>query len=294
MTQNVSDPKLLHLVRKLVVTTPTIIISTSDYEMNEKCDEIVATLRTQHREYQRKDSQMLKASVEAAIRQIAQSSTPSRSKRKQQQQQEEEYEAAARAHEAAVGSGGLNLGLRNSYKLQQKQQQRESTLQTVAELLDPQEGKLNQIKRSTSRTSVTEENSIVDGALHTQNDHRVIVVAERRPSPTTSNNNNNYYGEKSTSKALPRNNKKLKRSISRRSSLGEVGAPAPSLVPNAAKSILEPAPRPSERYSDLGGMAEIIQEVRQLVEYPLTRPELYRHLGVDPPRGVLLRGPPGT
>jgi ATP-dependent 26S proteasome regulatory subunit len=86
----------------------------------------------------------------------------------------------------------------------------------------------------------------------------------------------------------------LKRSISRRSSLGEVGAPAPSLVPNAAKSILEPAPRPSERYSDLGGMAEIIQEVRQLVEYPLTRPELYRHLGVDPPRGVLLRGPPGT
>jgi ATP-dependent 26S proteasome regulatory subunit len=166
-------------------------------------------------------------------------------------------------------------------------------LQTVAELLDPQEGKLNQIKRSTSRTSVTEENSIVDGALHTQNDHRVIVVAERRPSPTTSNNNNNY-GEKSTSKALPRNNKKLKRSISRRSSLGEVGAPAPSLVPNAAKSILEPAPRPSERYSDLGGMAEIIQEVRQLVEYPLTRPELYRHLGVDPPRGVLLRGPPGT
>ncbi len=54
------------------------------------------------------------------------------------------------------------------------------------------------------------------------------------------------------------------------------------------------SPRPRERYTDLGGMGHIVQEVRQLVEYPLVRPELYRHLGVEPPRGVLLRGPPGT
>jgi ribosome biogenesis ATPase len=51
--------------------------------------------------------------------------------------------------------------------------------------------------------------------------------------------------------------------------------------------------RPSERYSDLGGMNDVLKQIRQLVEYPLVRPELYRHLGVDPPRGVLLRGPPG-
>lgn len=59
-------------------------------------------------------------------------------------------------------------------------------------------------------------------------------------------------------------------------------------------AFLTPLPRPKERYRDLGGMDALIQEVRQLVEYPLTRPELYRHLGVEPPRGVLLRGPPGT
>jgi ribosome biogenesis ATPase len=52
-------------------------------------------------------------------------------------------------------------------------------------------------------------------------------------------------------------------------------------------------PRPSERYTDLGGMEDILKQIRQLVEYPLVRPEIYRHLGVDPPRGVLLRGPPG-
>jgi ATP-dependent 26S proteasome regulatory subunit len=290
MTQNAIDPKLFHLVRKLVVTTPTTTISSSDFEMSQKCDEIVAALRTQHREYQRKDSQILRASVEAAIRQITQSSSPlPRSKRKQQQE-EEEYEAAARAHEAAVGSGGLNLGLRNSYKLQQKQQQRESTLQTIAELLDPEEGKSNQIQKSTTRTSVMEENNINTEALRTVNDRGLGVVVERRPSSTTISITN---GETSTLNPTPRT-KKLKRSSSRRSSMGEVAAPGSSLVPNSSKSILEPAPRPTERYSDLGGMADIIQEVRQLVEYPLTRPELYRHLGVDPPRGVLLRGPPGT
>lgn len=52
--------------------------------------------------------------------------------------------------------------------------------------------------------------------------------------------------------------------------------------------------RPTERFSDLGGMIELIETIRQLVITPLLRPEIYRHLGVEPPRGVLLRGPPGT
>ena len=59
-------------------------------------------------------------------------------------------------------------------------------------------------------------------------------------------------------------------------------------------SFTIPVERPVERYSDLGGLDHIIATIRQLVEYPITRPELYRHLGVDPPRGVLFRGPPGT
>ena len=33
--------------------------------------------------------------------------------------------------------------------------------------------------------------------------------------------------------------------------------------------------------------------MRELVEYPLTHPEIYAHLGVEPPRGLLLHGPPG-
>lgn len=52
--------------------------------------------------------------------------------------------------------------------------------------------------------------------------------------------------------------------------------------------------RPNTRYSDFGGIQTILQEVKELIEYPLTHPEVYQHLGVEPPRGILLHGPPGT
>ena len=47
-------------------------------------------------------------------------------------------------------------------------------------------------------------------------------------------------------------------------------------------------------YDDVGGMSETIQQLREMVELPLRYPELLTRLGVDPPRGVLLHGPPGT
>lgn len=46
-------------------------------------------------------------------------------------------------------------------------------------------------------------------------------------------------------------------------------------------------------YEDIGGLDEEIQKVREMVELPLRHPELFRRLGIDPPKGVLLRGPPG-
>ncbi|HKX22667.1 MAG TPA: CDC48 family AAA ATPase, partial [Rhizorhapis sp.] len=47
-------------------------------------------------------------------------------------------------------------------------------------------------------------------------------------------------------------------------------------------------------YDDVGGMADTIDQLREMVELPLRYPELFQRLGVDPPRGVLLHGPPGT
>jgi transitional endoplasmic reticulum ATPase len=47
-------------------------------------------------------------------------------------------------------------------------------------------------------------------------------------------------------------------------------------------------------YDDVGGMEETIRALREMVELPLRYPELFIRLGVEPPKGVLLHGPPGT
>lgn len=52
--------------------------------------------------------------------------------------------------------------------------------------------------------------------------------------------------------------------------------------------------KPNVTYTDIGGLSEQIREIREAVEYPLLRSELYKKVGVDPPKGVLLIGSPGT
>jgi len=47
-------------------------------------------------------------------------------------------------------------------------------------------------------------------------------------------------------------------------------------------------------YEDIGGLDDELEQVRETIELPLSEPELFRRLGVDAPRGVLLYGPPGT
>ena len=59
----------------------------------------------------------------------------------------------------------------------------------------------------------------------------------------------------------------------------------------------EPAPEskglPRTTYEDIGGLHEEIQRVREMVELPLRHPELFQRLGIEPPKGVMLHGPPG-
>ena len=51
---------------------------------------------------------------------------------------------------------------------------------------------------------------------------------------------------------------------------------------------------PTVSYADIGGIDDQVREVREAVEEPLTSPEMFEEVGVDPPSGVLLYGPPGT
>lgn len=57
------------------------------------------------------------------------------------------------------------------------------------------------------------------------------------------------------------------------------------------KSFLEPTP--STTLDDMGGIEQILSDLRHLVVYPLTHPEVFSHLGVNTTTGVLLHGPPG-
>jgi 26S proteasome regulatory subunit T3 len=66
------------------------------------------------------------------------------------------------------------------------------------------------------------------------------------------------------------------------------------LPPESDSTIQLMVTKPDVSYADIGGCDIQKQEVREAVELPLTQFELYKQIGIDPPRGVLLYGPPGT
>lgn len=51
---------------------------------------------------------------------------------------------------------------------------------------------------------------------------------------------------------------------------------------------------PAITYEDIGGLRDVVTKVREMIELPLRHPELFRRLGVEAPKGVILHGPPGT
>ncbi len=72
-----------------------------------------------------------------------------------------------------------------------------------------------------------------------------------------------------------------------------------TIKPETALHISERITEDEERgadyvtYEDVGGLDREIQKVREMVELPLRHPSLFKRLGIDPPKGILLRGPPG-
>jgi proteasome regulatory subunit len=76
------------------------------------------------------------------------------------------------------------------------------------------------------------------------------------------------------------------------SNLTVVGILPPSRDPHV--SGMEVVKKPDVTYAQVGGLERTLQELRETVEYPLTKPELFTKLGIKPPKGVLLRGLPGT
>jgi len=74
--------------------------------------------------------------------------------------------------------------------------------------------------------------------------------------------------------------------------LAVMGVLPPSLDPIVIGA--EIIDKPDTSYEEIGGLEAQIVEIREAVEDPLLRPELYKKVGIDPPKGVLLVGAPGT
>ena len=52
--------------------------------------------------------------------------------------------------------------------------------------------------------------------------------------------------------------------------------------------------KPAESWKNIGGLKAEIQEIKEVIELPLTKPQLFQKVGITPPKGILLFGPPGT
>jgi proteasome regulatory subunit len=70
-----------------------------------------------------------------------------------------------------------------------------------------------------------------------------------------------------------------------------------SVLPSEKDPIvtgMEVEEKPDVSYTQIGGLEEQIVEIKETVELPLKKPELFKEIGIEPPKGVLLYGPPGT
>jgi len=64
------------------------------------------------------------------------------------------------------------------------------------------------------------------------------------------------------------------------------------IEPSAMREFLVEIPKVS--WEDVGGLEDVKQQLKEAIEWPLTRPEVFKRMGITAPKGILLYGPPGT
>lgn len=135
---------------------------------------------------------------------------------------------------------------------------------------------------NTSNTSNTNNNTTIASADNDNSSSSTLVSA--------ADASNESVNTSSASARLPadeRLKKRIKAHLQAQKKAEQAGSDQPSFD---ATKLIE---YPTLRYSDFGGLDETIADIREVIERPFKHPEIYEHLGVDVPRGVLLYGPPG-
>jgi SpoVK/Ycf46/Vps4 family AAA+-type ATPase len=124
-----------------------------------------------------------------------------------------------------------------------------------------------------------------------------IPHSDSQVSLSNNNNNNNSSSKPPEKNSSPSQPKLKKRKSSNYLPEGNNNDAAPSSStkigskPSSSNSFL--TERPVARFSDLAGLENVLDQIKELVIYPLMYSSLYAHLGVCPPCGILLNGPSG-
>ena len=213
---------------------------------------------------------------------------------KHQQSQSQQYPLVR-----SNSTGGmLNASLRNRYK----------DVQRERETIEHQ----NQNKSSENNDNANGNGNDETGKQQQQDGKEAVATTTTEDGNVSSAASSPPVGQpvptstQASSSTTPKKKKKTKKTPSKSSSSSTNNSASNfrqqgdehdnSHSPYSSSSVatlLQPSPRPTERYTNLGGISTLLQQLRELIEYPLSHPELFLHLGVEPPRGVLLRGPPG-
>ena len=211
---------------------------------------------------------------------------PNSNNKTKEELEELEYEQEAIQHDfiqenntVNLGGGMLNANLRNRYKDVQRERDLIARKQDMGDNDDKEKEEDDGNKNNENGD---DDNHVEKNEFDKEKNDPMVTESTTTTTSTTA----------TKVKSTP--SKRRKKKSSKTSSSGYDNThPSSFSTTEQSPFLTSPTPRPKERYSDLGGISSTIQQIRQLIEYPLSHPELFSHLGIHPPRGVLLRGPPG-
>lgn len=269
------DPKLLHLLKKYLASENHHPIPTPKGQVQVR-EDFITHLTNKHREYRKRINDqpeylnILRAQVDRAITQNNSNSSVTGKKRRLEEEAEGRAEEEAREIEAfrkLSNSGSmLNAGLRNGYQDRQLASEAKEKVKAMKVVNDQE---------------VLEDGGIVSDESGTPSGPS---TPRKEATATATATSSSKLSKRSSSSRTNKHKSPKPRS-------SQVGTSGSSISSSAATALI--VERPTVRYSDLGGIEPTLRAMRELVEYPLLHPEVFSHLGVEPPRGVLLRGPPG-
>ena len=128
--------------------------------------------------------------------------------------------------------------------------------------------------------------AIGDGSLQPTNTSEEQPVVSGSDSPALNKHLSSMNDPASPASTAKRKSRLTRIEDSKRSKTGSSSAAG-------SNPIAKDYTPPPTRLSDLGGVDACVEKMLELVAMPLCHPEVYLHTGVQPPRGVLLHGPPG-